>query len=401
MPLYQYKAVDRNNKTVSGLIEAPTEDFAVDTLREKGLKIISLSSKSEFDLKKILRIFNRVKPKDLVVFSRQFSVLISANVAMVQSLRILADQTENPYFKSIVFEIAEEVDGGLRLSEALAKRPEIFSNFFISVIKSGESSGKLDEVLEYLATEMEKDYDMMSKIKGAMIYPAFVLGGLGIVGLVMMIFVVPKLTAILTETGTELPMATKILIASSNFITKFWWLLLVLVIGIAIGFKILFNHPQGKKILDIIKLRIPVFGRLFKMIYLVRFTRSMNTLIVGGVNITQGLEITAEVVDNEIYRDLIQKTIKEVEDGNSISSVFSESKEIPKMVSQMMIIGEKTGKLDVIFESITRFYSREIDNMVANLMTLMEPIIMVVLGIGVGLMVAAIIMPMYNMASNF
>ncbi len=401
MPLYKYKAIDRDNKTVSGLIEAPTEDFAADTLREKGLNIISLAPKAEFDLSKLLNIFNRVKPKDLVVFSRQFSVLISANVAMVQSLRILADQTENPYFKSIIFEIAEEVDGGSRLSEALARRPEIFSNFFISVIKSGESSGKLDEVLEYLAGEMEKDYDMMSKIKGAMIYPAFVLGGLGIVGIVMMIFVVPKLTAILTETGTELPIATRILIASSNFMTRFWWLLLILAIGAVIGLKILLNHPQGKKILDIIKLRIPIFGRLFKMIYLVRFTRSMNTLIVGGVNITQSLEITAEVVDNVIYRDLIQKTIKEVEDGNSISSVFLESKEIPKMVSQMMIVGEKTGKLDVIFESITRFYSREIDNMVANLMTLMEPIIMVILGIGVGLMVAAIIMPMYNMASNF
>ncbi len=401
MSLYKYKAIDRDNKTVSGLIEAPTEDFAADTLREKGLNIISLSPKAEFDLNKLLNIFNRVKPKDLVVFSRQFSVLISANVAMVQSLRILAEQTENPYFKSIIFEIAEEIDGGSKLSEALARRPEIFSNFFVSVIRSGESSGKLDEVLEYLATEMEKDYDMMSKIKGAMIYPAFVLGGLGVVGMVMMIFVVPKLTAILTETGTELPIATRILIASSNFITKFWWLLFIVTVGIIIGLKILFNNYQGKKFLDIIKLRIPIFGYLFKMIYLVRFTRSMHTLIVGGVNITQSLEITAEVVDNIIYRDLIKKTIKEVEDGNSISSVFIESKEIPKMVSQMMIVGEKTGKLDVIFESITHFYSREIDNMVANLMTLMEPIIMVVLGVGVGLMVAAIIMPMYNMASNF
>ncbi len=401
MPLFQYKAIDRNNKTVSGLVEAPTEEFAVDTLREKGLDIVSLAIKSEFDLNKLINFLNRVKPKDLVVFSRQFSVLISASVAMVQSLRILADQTENPHFKSIIYEIAEEVDGGARLSEVLARHPEVFSNFFVSVIRSGESSGKLDEVLEYLANEMEKDYDMTSKIKGAMIYPAFVLSGLGIVGVAMMIFIVPKLTAILTETGTELPIATKILIGTSNFMVNYWWILVTALIGVIIGIKFLINRPEGRRLLDVLKLKLPIFGRLFRMIYLVRFTRSMNTLIVGGVNITKGLQITAEIVDNSIYRDLIEQTIKEVEDGNSISSVFVESKEIPKMVSQMMTIGEKTGKLDVIFESITRFYGREIDNMVANLMTLMEPIIMIVLGVGVGLMVAAIIMPMYNMASNF
>ena len=320
---------------------------------------------------------------------------------MVQSLKILVDQTSNLTLKMIVSEIADEVDAGSPLSEALSKRPKVFSNFYVSVIKSGETSGKLDEVLGYLADEMEKDYDMMSKIKGAMIYPAFVLCALAAVGAVMMIFVVPKLTSILTESGTELPLTTKMLIGTSEFMTNYWWLLIIISVGLFLAVRFYISRPRGRRQFDLIKLKLPIFGHLFQLIYLVRFTRSMNTLIVGGVTISNSLKVAAEVVSNEIYRELIEKTIKEVEDGNSISSVFMDSKTIPKMVSQMLSIGEKTGKMDIILARITDFYSREIATMVANLMTLMEPIIMVIMGVAVGIMVAAIILPMYNLASNF
>ena len=268
------------------------------------------------------------------------------------------------------------------------------------MIRAGETSGKLEESLNYLADESEKDYDMMSKVKGAMIYPIFVLVGLSAVGTAMMIFVVPKLTNILTETGAELPFATRVLIGTSGFFQDFWWAIVILMGGAVFGFKFLRNNEKGRRYLDYIKLKLPIFGKLFQRIHLVRFTRSMNTLIVGGVTITEGLRIASEVVSNEIYKELIEKTIKEVEEGNSISSVFADSNEIPKMVSQMMSIGEKTGKLDIVLARITEFYSREIDNIVANLMVLMEPIIMVVMGLAVGIMVAAIILPMYNMASN-
>lgn len=402
MAIFKYKALDVDKKERKGLIEAINEEAAAGTLKEKGLSIISIKRKSERKGKaKFLTILNRVKLKDLVIFSRQFAVMISANVALVQSLRILVEQTENITLKMIVSEIADEVDSGLRLSDALAKRPKIFSNFYINVIKSGETSGKLDEILNYLADEMEKDYDMMSKIKGAMIYPVFVLLSLGIVGVIMMVFVVPKLTGILTETGAELPMATKILIGTSDIMSNYWWLLLIILVGIIIGFKFYIGTPLGRRQFDFLKLKIPIFGKLLQRIYLVRFTRSMNTLIVGGVPIIKSLEIAAEVVGNQTYKDLIKETSKAVEDGDSISSVFIDSKEIPKMVSQMMSIGEKTGKLDIILGRITDFYSREISNIVANLMTLMEPLIMAVMGVAVGIMVAAIILPMYNMASQF
>jgi type IV pilus assembly protein PilC len=203
------------------------------------------------------------------------------------------------------------------------------------------------------------------------------------------------------ETGGELPMATKILIAASGFLTNYWWLVLVIIFGLVAGFKFFTKLPLGKTIVDTVLLKLPIFGKLFQRIYLVRFTRSLQTLLVGGVNISKGLQISAEIVSNAVYQKLILDTKKAVEDGNSISSVFLESKQVPIMVSQMMSIGEKTGRLDVILSRITDFYTREINNIVANLMTLMEPIIMVVLGVGVGMMVAAIIMPMYNMASQF
>lgn len=400
MPIFKYKVFAKDKKPQTGMVEANSRSYVEEILKERGFSVITISE--AITAKKInLTLFNHVKNKDIVIFSRQFSVLVSANVAMTQSLKILVEQTSNLTLKMIVSEIADEVDAGSPLSEALSKRPKVFSNFYTSVVKSGETSGKLDEVLSYLADEMEKDYDMMGKIKGAMIYPAFVLSSLFVVGTVMMVFVVPKLTAVLTESGTELPLTTRILIGASGVITNYWWLLIIIIGGLFFALRFYVSHPQGRRQLDFIKLKLPIFGHLFQLVYLVRFTRSMNTLIVGGVTISNSLKVVAEVVDNTIYRELIEKTIKEVEDGNSISSVFTNSKVIPKMVSQMLNIGEKTGKMDVILEKITNFYGREIATMVANLMALMEPIIMVIMGVAVGIMVAAIILPMYNLASSF
>jgi len=381
-------------------VEAVNQNKAAEALQEKKYSIISIKEISAAK-KKGLPFLDRIKIKDVAIFSRQFSVMMSANVAMVQSLRILTNQTVNSKLKLIISEIAEEVDSGSKLSTALAKRPKIFSNFYVSVVSSGETSGKLDEVLNYLADEMEKDYDMMSKIKGAMIYPVFVLAGLSAVGVVMMVYVVPKLTDILTESGAELPLATRVLIGISGALTSYWWLIILVLGGLIAGIKFYISKPLGRKQFDFLKLRIPIFGKLFQRIYIVRFTRSMHTLIIGGVTIVSSLKIAADIVDNRIYYELISQTIKEVEDGNSISSIFIKSKEMPMMVSQMMSVGERTGKMDIILERLTDFYDREINNIVANLMTLMEPVIMVVIGAAVGMMVAAIILPMYNMAGQF
>jgi type IV pilus assembly protein PilC len=400
MPIFKYKIIDQDGNPQNGFIEAPNEEAAAQILREKNLTVITLKEEKIRIRKFNLAILNKIKAKDLVVFSRQFSVMISASVPMVQALKILVEQTENPRLKKIIFEIATNVDGGLRLSESLSKYPEIFSVFYISVIKIGETSGKLEEVLGYLADELEADYDLTNKIKGALTYPAFILAALFGVGIFMMIFVVPKLTQILEESGAELPIATKILIAASDFFINFWWMLAIIFVISVIGFIRINKTKKGKEIIDRLKLFLPIFGNLFKKIYLVRFSRSMNTLILGGVTITDSLKKTAEAVDNFIYRSLIEETLKEVEEGNPISGVFARSKFIPKMVSQMMNVGERTGKLNMVLAKISTFYEREINNTVTKLVVLMEPIVMVIMGVGVGIMIAAIILPMYNIAGQ-
>lgn len=384
----------------TGLVRAPSVDFAADILSDKGFTILSLKEKR--DAIKSLPIpflSGKVSVKDLVIISRQLSILVSANIPLVQSLKILVKQTVNKKLKIIISEIIDDVEAGGKLSDALAKHPKAFDDFFVNIIRSGETSGKLDEVLLYLADQMEKDYDLISRIRGAMIYPIFILFGLTAVGMIMMIFVVPKLTDILTESGVKLPLATRMLISVSGFLKVYWWLVLLLAIGLFVFLRIVSSIPRGKYIIDLIKIKVPIFGKLFRQIAIVRFARSLYTLITGGVTLTRGFKIVADVVDNAIYKEIILETAREVEGGNPIATVFSKSPHIPPMVAQMLNVGEKTGKLDTILEKIANFYTREIDNLLRNLVTLIEPIVMVVMGVGVGLMIAAIILPLYNLSS--
>ncbi len=405
MPHYSYKSKNEAGQVFQGIVEAINEDEAVEVLKDRGLSIIfleRLGGKTKKKKKGIdLPFLNTVKRKEIVVFSRQLSVMISANVSVVQALRILIEQSDNEALKKVTSEIANEVESGVKLSNAMAKHSKVFSHFFISMIRSGETSGKLDEVLEYLANQEEKDYDLVSKIKGAMIYPIFIITGLVLVGIAMMIFVIPQLTSMLTASGAELPVTTKLLIGSSDVMRNYWWALLIALGFFIFGFRYFKKLPQGKKIIDFVKLKIPVFGNLFKMIYLVRFTQSLSTLTKGGVPLTAGLAIVADVVGNQTYKDLINQTIKEVEDGNSVAVVFLQSDHVPKLISQMLSVGEKTGRLSEVLDKVSSFYSREIENMVANMTHLIEPFIMVLIGVAVGGMVASIILPMYNLANQF
>ena len=402
MPIYKYKAKDSlKGRIVRGNIVAFNETEASHKLYKKDWSVLKLTDITNNFESKLLLAINRIKGKDLVIFFRQFSVMITANVTIVESLTTLVDQTDNISLQKMISEIAYDVDSGALLSDAMAKKKSIFSEFYINIIRSGETSGKLDEVLTYLADEVEQSYDMVAKIKNAMIYPAFIVGGLLIVGVVMMIFVIPELTAILTETGTALPWSTRIVMATASFMEKYILFILVSLVAAFFGLKYYFKTKAGEKQLDYVKIKLPVFGNLFRLIYLVRFTRSLSTLLKGGVNITKSLDISAKVVRNRIYQGLIYDTLKSVSDGNSIVSVFEKAPEIPNMVSQMMSIGEKAGKLDETLDTIKDFYSKEINNTLANLTTILEPMIMIVMAVGVGIMVAAVIMPMYNLAGSF
>lgn len=401
MPIYNYKAKNQKGRTKRGQIVGMTESDALNRLNRLDLSDINLKDVSDNLETKLLLFINPIKAKDLAIFSRQFSVMISANVTVVEALTILVDQTTNISLQKMIADIAYEVDSGDFLSDALAKRPQAFSNLFVNIVKSGESSGRLDEVLDYLADEIESNYDMTAKIKGAMIYPVFILTGLVGVGIVLMVYVIPNLTSTLIESGAKLPIATRIVIATSDFLKNYLLYVFLALVGLAVAFRYWSKTPIGKRSIDIFKLKMPIFGKLFKYIYIIRFTRALSTLTKGGVSITKSLDITSNVMSNIIYKEMIQDTLTAVNDGKAISTVMEKSKDIPKMVPQMINVGEKTGKLDEVLDKITDFYGREVSNMLANLSTIIEPLIMVIMGVGVGTMVAAILMPMYNLASQF
>jgi len=401
MPIYRYKATNKKGRTKSGIDIALSESELISRYRRREMEIISLTP-AENDIETKIRLFTeRSGIKDLVIFSRQFSVMISANVPVVESLLILIEQTENFSLKKMITDVASEVDAGSLLSDAFAKRPDVFSNFFVNIIRSGETSGKLDEVLNYLADELEKSYDISSKVKGAMIYPIFILFGLLAVAVVLLVYVIPSLTSVLSESGAELPFATRVVIGASDFLQKYLILLIIGAVGLGFLGNMYLKTYNGRRNFDYFKLHMPIFGTLFKYIYLMRFTRSLSTLLKGGVTITKSLEVVADVVSNVIYEEIILATLESINDGNPLSTVMENESTIPKMVPQMLAVGERTGKIDLVLDKITDFYGREADKMLANLSTLMEPIIMTIMGVGVGIMVAAVIMPMYNMASQF
>lgn len=403
MPKFNYKALDINGNVINGIVDAPSSELASTALIDKNLKIIDLQeSKSLVNLNfKALSIFNGISKKDLVIFSRQLAVMISATVPIIQALRGITKQTTNQALSRNVEQIADDVDGGMKLSDAMAKH-SIFDTFFVSMIAAGESSGRLDEVLNYLADEVEKSYDLSAKIKGAMIYPIFIISGLLLVGIAAMIFIIPNLTEMLQASGAVLPLPTRVLIFISDSLRKYYILIILFVIVFVFGLIYFVKKTEfGNKTFNLIKIKFPVFGKLFRNIYLVRFSSTLSSLITAGVPLTEALRITGNVVGNYNYKKVINEAVKKVEDGYSIAYVFSESNLFPPMLSQMLKVGEKTGRLNVVLDKLSGFYAREVSNMVGNLTALIEPLIMVIIGLGVGGMVAAIIMPMYNMANTF
>lgn len=402
MILFDYIAKTKDGREVKGVVVADSEALAADVLRGRSLYGITLYERPKPGILSMsLDFLKRVPSKALVVFSRQLSVMSAAGVPLVKALRSIGVQTSHKRLKEILREITDDVEGGSRLSDAMAAHGSVFSNFTVNIIRSGETSGRLSEVLNYLADQEEKDYDLRSKIRGAMMYPAFVISGMVVLGFIMMTFVIPKLTAVIQESGAALPLPTRILIAVSGFFQHFWWLIIILAALSVFGVRLALRAERGRYIWDSVKLKLPVFGKLFQLIYIVRFTRSLETLLVGGVDTVSSLGAVAEIVSNSVYRNLVLETKREVEDGNSITTAFSGDSRVPPMLSQMLSVGEETGKLRDILKMLSNFYGREIENMVANMVTLIEPMIMVIMGIGVGVMVSAVILPMYSLASSF
>ncbi|MEK7606961.1 MAG: type II secretion system F family protein [Patescibacteria group bacterium] len=400
MSSYHYHARAKDGEIQKGIIEAPTEDVAAGILRDRGMEVIEIEEEKGKGFS--LEFLEHISVRDFVVFARQLSVLIGAKVPLVQSLRTASRQTTHRRFQTILTAVADDVESGTKLSTALSRYPTPFDDFFINMVRSGETSGRLDEVLNYLADQKEKDYDLISKIRGAMIYPAFIIVGMFAVGIVMMVFVIPQLTGVLQESGAALPWTTRLLIGTSGFMQKYWLLVILLMLGSLVAFRsLLARSHEFRSGWDQVKVRLPLVGGILQKIYLVRFTRSMETLMAGGVDVVGSLRVAADVVGNAAYRDLLLATVKEVEDGNSMTSVLSKSALVPNMIHQMLSVGEETGRLKEILGKLTLFYAREVDNSVGNLVAVIEPLIMIVIGAAVGVIVSAIILPMYQLASQF
>ena len=399
---FNYSAKTKQGEMQSGVVEALNREGAVDALQTRELIILALNPVSNQPVfARQIKFFQKVKSKELVAFSRQLSILFAAQVPLLASLETLVRQTPNPYFRDILFEVANDVEGGATFSKALARHPKVFSTFIVNMVKSGETSGSLENSLSYLADYLEKQFYLVSRVRGAMTYPAFILCGFLIVATVMMIVVVPQLTSFLKETGQELPLATRVIIALSNFLRSFWWLFALVIFGGVgwIWYQIL-KSAAARSRWDEIKLKLPIFGKIFQKIYLTRLAENLSTLIQGGLSILQALQVSSEVVGNTVFQKIILQAKEEVRVGTNLSTSFSRHKEIPPLVTQMIATGEQTGSIDFILKKMAQFYSKEVDATVDTLSQLIEPILITVIGAGVAVLVAAILMPIYNIAGG-
>ncbi len=397
MEEYYYRARNRKGQVTKGKIRAESEQAAAADLTQHGLVPVEIVNRKNQSIFKRDFSISRVKARDRAVMARQLSTLIESGIRTVQALNIVLEQTENPKLADILREVSYEVEGGANLSSAMERFPEVFSEFFISMVKSGEHSGRTTEVLRQVADHEERDYELLSKTRSAFIYPAFVLGAMVIMGILMVTFVLPQLVGVFKESNVDLPLITRMLIGLSGFLTDYWWFVLGFILFAAYLVFAYVRTDEGRYNLHGILLRMPVFGKLLKKIYLARFSASMEILVGGDIQIVQALLIARDILTNRIYRGIIEKTAEEVKNGGNISTALERYPEIPLMLSQMIAVGEKTGELSKSFEVVQRFYRREVDEAFNNLSQLIEPVVIIVLGVGVALLLVAVLMPMYQL----
>jgi len=345
-----------------------------------------------------MSIFSHVSLKEKVFMSRQLSTMLGAGLAIDQSFKVLGAQTKNDYLKKVFNQVISDLEQGQSLSNAMARFPKVFDPVFIAVVRSGESSGQLDKVLLQLADRLEMDQDFETKIRTAMFYPAFVLISMVAIVVVMMIYVVPQLKTVFTEINAELPFATRVVVAISDFTVKYWWLELIVALILASVLFVFFRSENGGSLWDRIKIKIPVFKELFIEIYMARFCRTMSMLIKAGLPIMETLAISADVVQNRVYTRSFRVIASQVERGIPMSVPMQRDKNFPTIVSQMVMVGEQTGKLETVLTKMADYYESETNAMIKGMAGLIEPLIIVIIGIGVGFLVYSIVQPIYGIA---
>src|SRR3989344_2534483 len=392
--LFNYQALENSGKRVEGAIEAVSMDVAIGSLQKRGLIISTIEPAEKEPWYARLSITNRVSNKDVVMLSRQMATLFEAQVSALKIFTLLSSETENPALRKSLDMIVGDLQSGSPISKALSRHPHIFSDFYVNMVKSG------DETFSYLADHLDRNYEVVSKAKNALIYPAFVITVFVAVMVLMFTFIIPKISAIIVDSGQEVPIYTKIVFGLSNFFIDYGLFLLAALV--ALGFFVVryVRTPEGSVALARFKLDVPIIGNLYRKLYLSVIADTMSTMISSGIPMLKSIEVTSTVVDNKIYKDVLSQAFSEVKGGRPLSQALSGHPEIPSILAQMIRVGEETGESGKIFRTMARFYQRDVINTVDTIVGLIEPVMIVLLGLGVGVLLASVLIPIYDIANS-
>ncbi len=399
--LFKYEAITNNGEKKVGSVEAASRDLAIAAVQRQSLIIASIKEdKGRKSFSEISFFGTSIKMKDVVIMSRQISTLFEAQVSALKAFTLLATNTENKALVKILDNVAENIQAGSTISVALAKHPEVFSDFYVNMIKAGEESGNLNQTFLYLADYLDRQYQLTSKTKNALIYPGFVIGVFLVVMTLMFVFIVPKLESIIKESGQAIPLSTKIIMGISNLFVNYWLFLVMGILAFIIYIIRLIKTKSGRRYLDSLKITLPILRNIYIKLYLSRIADNMDTMLSSGIPILRAIELTSAVVGNHIFEDILKEVAKAVRGGSSLSDAFSKHIEIPPIMAGMIRVGEETGSLGNILKTLGNFYSREVNDAVDTLVSLIEPLMIIVLGLGVGLLLTSVLMPIYNIAGG-
>lgn len=400
--LFNYEAITNNGEKKNGSVEAGSKDLAIEAIQRRGYIISSIKegtvSKGSFDFSFLKS--KSIPMKDIVIMSRQMSTLFESQISALKAFNLLSENTSNKNLATVLSEVAEDIKGGVYISVALAKHPSAFSDFYVNMIKAGEESGKLTQSFSYLADYLDRQYQLTSKTKNALIYPGFVIGVFVVVMIAMFTFIVPKLADIIKESGVDIPFSTKVIMFVSDLFVKYGIFLLGFVAA-AVAYVVHFTRTTAGKIyIDKLKITMPIFRDIYSKLYLSRISDNMDTMLSSSIPIVHAIELTSAVVGNIVFEEALNDIAIVVKSGSSLSDAFSRHKEIPSIMSGMIKVGEETGSLGSILKTLGKFYAREVNEAVDTMVSLIEPIMIIMLGLGVGVLLSSILMPIYNIAGG-
>jgi len=396
---FTYKAIDANGKAQDGQVSAVSRDLAIAALQRRGLIVTNLTGSEKTSFLQ-MSFFDRVPLKDVVVFSRQISTLFSSQVSALKAFSMLASNTENKLLQKTLETVADDLQAGASISMALSKHAKVFSDFYINMVRAGEESGKLNQTFEYLADYLDRQYELTTKTRNALIYPAFIIFVFFTVMILMFTMVIPKLSVLIVESGQVIPIYTQVILSISNFMVDYgvFLLLFAVILGGYLGY--LGRTEKGKEYIDDLKLNTPIVGNLVQKLYLSRIADNIETMLSSGISIVRAIDITSEVVGSPIYSRILKRAGESVQGGSAFSAALLSHKEIPSIMIQMIQVGEETGSTGSILKTLATFYKREVDDAVDTLVGLIEPAMIILLAVGVGVLLASVLVPIYNIAGS-